>query len=306
MLWTQKDTSGMEIRALGFSPQTSNWCHFWLILYFSLPSEGLLLFISSFQSNNLRDFTILFTYGYSAWGSPQLSCFSDICTALSNSIPDLQEKWVPQTSFSPYTQDLFLLLKNPRPLSPSLPVARQTGCPWQHTWACIHFSSLCVCVLSSNAWPEPKANSCVCCHPMHGQNQRQTPFGRWARKTPPKQPGAEKIWQALQEKTASRERRGGGITLTEEALISRLSLKWCWSQPRCLPNEPFHSCQLHHGVVNVNEWARSSAGIHRRGFDGPSWIYNSRRSVAVMGAWLAMQISLRACGKGPEAGCTAG
>jgi len=159
MLWTQKDTSGMEIRALGFSPQTSNWCHFWLILYFSLPSEGLLLFISSFQSNNLRDFTILFTYGYSAWGSPQLSCFSDICTALSNSIPDLQEKWVPQTSFSPYTQDLFLLLKNPRPLSPSLPVARQTGCPWQHTWACIHFSSLCVCVLSSNAWPEPKANS---------------------------------------------------------------------------------------------------------------------------------------------------
>lgn len=92
MLWTQKDTSGMEIRALGFSPQTSNWCHFWLILYFSLPSEGLLLFISSFQSNSLRDFTILFTYGYSAWGSPQLSCFSDICTALSNSIPDLQEK----------------------------------------------------------------------------------------------------------------------------------------------------------------------------------------------------------------------
>lgn len=122
-----------------------------------------------------------------------------------------------------------------------------------------------------------------CCHPRHGQNWGQTPVRRWARKALPKLPGAETIWQASQKKTASMEWRDGSITSTEEALISRLSLKWCWSQPRCLPNEPFHSCQLHHGVMHVNKWARSFAGIGWGSSDGPSWSYSSWRNLAIAG-----------------------
>lgn len=136
-------------------------------------------------------------------------------------------------------------------------------------------------------WMSPGLNQIVlflCCHPTHSQNQEQTPVRRWAINTPLKLPGAETIWQALQKKTASMERRDGSIASTEEALISRLSLKWCWSQPRCLPNEPFHSCQLRHGVMHVNKWARSFAGVGQGSFDGPSWSYNSWRSLAITGS----------------------
>lgn len=166
-----------------------------------------MLFSSFFQKSNLGNFTTLFIYGYSACGSPQLSCFSDICTATSNSIPVLKEKWVSRTSslFSICTRSFFASKKPQTPLSHGrLDVPGSTP-----GLELIFLLFLCVCVvIQCTARTKGKLQLGGEQEKPLQNSQELKRFGKLCRRKLPA--GKDEV---------------GALLPTEEVLISRLSLK---------------------------------------------------------------------------------